>query len=87
MKVPTNLRVIRREPGFCRAVIVLLALGIATTCLLLFGASPDTPADLRWDVPSAVAAVGLVCAVALLACLSPMRRALSLPPALVLREE
>ena len=40
-----------------------------------------------WDVPSAVAAVGLVCAVALLACLSPLRRALYLPPALVLREE
>jgi ABC-type lipoprotein release transport system permease subunit len=40
-----------------------------------------------WDAPSMVAAAALVCAVAFLACLSPTRRTLHLPPALVLREE
>jgi predicted permease len=40
-----------------------------------------------WDMLSMTAAVALVCAVAVFACLNPTRRALRLPPALVLREE
>lgn len=40
-----------------------------------------------WDATCMLAAVALVGAVALLACLNPTRRALRLPPALVLREE
>jgi hypothetical protein len=30
-----QMRLIRREPGFCATVVLLLGLGIATTCLLL----------------------------------------------------
>jgi ABC-type antimicrobial peptide transport system permease subunit len=40
-----------------------------------------------WDAPSMAGAVVLVVAAGLLACLNPMRRAVHLQPALVLREE
>jgi predicted permease len=40
-----------------------------------------------WDAPSLHAAGALVCAAALFACLGPTRRAVRLPPALVLRDE
>lgn len=33
--MPLQLRVMRREPGFCAAIVLLLGMGIASTCLLL----------------------------------------------------
>ncbi len=70
---------------------VTVLLGLAVGLLACLGLGRLLQAYVfgisAWDAPSMMAAAGLVCAVAFLACLNPTRRALRLPPALALREE
>lgn len=63
------------------AVLLLACLEVSRLLQsYVFGIKP-------WGAVSLAAAVALVCGVTLLACLTPTRRALRLPPALALREE